>query len=211
MGKTPETAIVWIEDADTDGDGLPDAWEYARFGALDKATAMVDSDGEIVLKETTYAVLANGKEWASEQLSGTTLTFFRNLDAATLLLGLGSTKTASTLATVRAAVQREVEPDTLCITSLEIDNSDATNPQVVMTVSAEVSDSAAGRLLSAVYTLPMTTEVTLSVYKKASLVDANWVWVKDVKVAVSTEIDETIRVDLDEDLSSGFYKVVVTQ
>ncbi len=211
VGKTPETAVIWIEDADTDGDGLPDAWEYARFGNLDAASATVDPDGEIVLKETTYAVLANGEAWVGEQLSGTTLTFFRNLDAATLLLGLGSTQTASALTAVRAAVQREVEPDTLCISSLTIDNSDAANPQVVMTVSAEVADSAAARLLSAVYTLPMTTEVTLSVYKKASLVDANWVWVKDVKVAVSTEIDETIRVDLDEDLSSGFYKVVVTK
>ena len=27
-------AVIYLEDADTDGDGLPDAWEYAEYGSL---------------------------------------------------------------------------------------------------------------------------------------------------------------------------------
>ena len=210
-GKTSESVEIWIEDADIDGDWLPDAWEYATYGNLTTKNATVDPNGEIVLRSTTYAALMNVTTGASATPSGSSLTLFQNIEAARLLLGLGSDASADSAAAVRAAVEKRIKPDTVKITSLDIDAADPVHPQVVLTVGAEVADTAAGNLLSPAYSLPTATTVKLRVYKKASLVDASWSWVKDVPVTVSTVLDEPVRVDVGEDFSSGFFKVDVVQ
>ncbi len=207
-GENKAVAAVWIEDADTDGDNLPDAWEYAKYGNLTTAQAKAE-EGYFVLNQATYAGLIDGATSASG-LAGSTLSFLKSADAAALVSGLGSDTSTSSIATIRTALQRKLE--SACISSLVIDNSDAANPKVVMTVSGEVSDS--GIKLSNIYTVSESlyaTDVTIKVYRKDSLVALDWTHVKDIPVTVSVSFDETVEVPLDEDLSSGFYKIEVVQ
>ena len=74
-----------------------------------------------------------------------------------------------------------------------------------------MADSIAGSLLSPVYTLPTTAKVYVDIYKKASLVDPNWVYVNTYEKEVSTALDAKITVPVSEDLTSGFFKVEVRQ
>jgi hypothetical protein len=87
----------------------------------------------------------------------------------------------------------------------------AANRQVEISVAANVEDSPAGALLAPVYSLPKTSTVTLSVYTKGSLVDKDWIWVNDYPVEVSNSLDTTVTVDVNEDMSNGFYKVEVSE
>ncbi len=203
------TAAVWIEDADTDGDWLPDAWEYVTPGkTVGAKDIVVDNAGEIVLKETTFVGVTNGTAGVSSGLSGASLTFFQNLEAAKVMLNLGTDSTTSTIQAIREAVQKKIVPNTVHVKALVVD---AANKKVKLSVGGEVVDSIAGHLLSPIYTIPTTATVTISLYTKASLVDVNWIWVKDYTTTVSTTLDTTVEVDIDEDLTSGFYKVEVVQ
>ena len=203
------TAAVWIEDADTDGDWLPDAWEYVTPGkTVGAKDIVVDNAGEIVLKETTFVGVTNGTAGVSSGLSGASLTFFQNLEAAKVMLNLGTDSTTSTIQAIREAVQKKIVPNTVHVKALVVD---AANKKVKLSVGGEVVDSIAGHLLSPIYTIPTTATVTISLYTKASLVDVNWIWVKDYTTTVSTTLDTTVEVDIEEDLTSGFYKVEVVQ
>ena len=206
-GKAVETVAVWIEDADTDGDWLPDAWEFASYGNLTTKDAEIDPEGKIVYS-VTYNDITDGKANISTTLSGASLTFFENIGAAKLLLGFGSDAREDTIAAIREAVEKKIDPSTVKVTSLVVD---ATNKQVILTVTADVADSIAGSLLSPVYTLPTTAKVYVDIYKKASLVDPNWVYVNTYEKEVSTALDAKITVPVTEDFTSGFYKVEVRE
>ena len=206
--KLPETVGVWIEDADTDGDWMPDAWEYVTDGyTVGVSDASVDPDGKIVYS-VTYNDIADGTANISKTLSGSSLTFFENINAASLLLGFSSGAKTETIAAIREAVEKKIQPETVKVTSLVVD---AANKQVILTVAADVADSIAGQLLSPVYTIPTTAKVYVDIYKKASLVDLNWVYVNTYEQEVSTKLDKTIKVPVSEDFTSGFYKVEVRQ
>lgn len=203
------TVGVWIEDCDTDGDWLPDAYEFVKNnGDLAKEGAEIDPDGEIVLKSETFNSVTNGVANISTHLSGASLTFFENLGAAALLLGIEGDTTTSTIQAIRDAVQKKVVPNTVSVKALVVD---AANKKVKLTVGGEVADSIAGQILSPIYTVPTTAEIKISVYTKSSLVQKDWIWVKDYPVTVSTTLEETIDVAIEEDLTSGFYKVEVVQ
>lgn len=206
-GKAVETVAVWIEDADTDGDWLPDAWEFASYGNLTTKDAEIDPEGKIVYS-VTYNDITDGKANISTTLSGASLTFFENIGAAKLLLGFGSDAREDTIAAIREAVEKKIDPSTVKVTSLVVD---ATHKQVILTVTADVADSIAGSLLSPVYTLPTTAKVYVDIYKKASLVDPNWVYVNTYEKEVSTALDAKITVPVTEDFTSGFYKVEVRE
>jgi len=200
------TADVYIEDADTDGDWLPDAYEYAKNGSLEAAGSKVDPDGKIVFKATVYDAVTSGGARFPKNLPSTSLSFFENLEAAALLLDLGSDAATDTIAAIREAVERKVTKDSLRVTGIK-----AANRQVEISVAANVEDSPAGVLLAPVYNLPKTSTVTLSVYTKGSLVDKDWIWVNDYPVEVSNSLDTTVTVDVNEDMSNGFYKVEVSE
>ena len=207
-GKAVETVAVWIEDADTDGDWLPDAWEYLTRGyTVGVSDAEIDPEGKIVYS-VTYNDITDGKANISTTLSGASLTFFENIGAAKLLLGFGSDAREDTIAAIREAVEKKIDPSTVKVTSLVVD---ATHKQAILTVTADVADSIAGSLLSPVYTLPTTAKVYVDIYKKASLVDPNWVYVNTYEKEVSTALDAKITVPVTEDFTSGFYKVEVRE
>ena len=213
-GVNTSVTSIWIEDADTDGDNLPDAWEVAKYGNLTTAQAKVDTTGYFVLNQATYAALIDGATSASTAFAATSLSFLQNADAATLLAGLGSDSSSSAIAAIRTAVQRKVAPESVSITSLVIDNSDAANPKAVLTVSGDVVDSATATKLTNLYTISdslYSTTVTIKVYRKDSLVALDWTLAEEKTVTLTLELDATVEVPLSANLSSGFYKIEVVQ
>ena len=94
------TVGLFIEDADTDRDWLPDAWEYAAalwkddFADIkNKRNAVVDDANKIAVTDKLRAAL-NGQTLTasfSSGLPGASLTVFQNLDFAMSMLGLDAT------------------------------------------------------------------------------------------------------------------------
>lgn len=204
---TEQIVGLYIEDADTDHDWLPDAWEYAKYGNLSVQGANVDPEGRIVLKTATFTSVMNGKANISKTLSGSSLTFFQNLGNAGLLLGLGDV-TYETIAAIRAKVERNIDPNSVKIRGFVVDPNAGT---VTLTVGAYAADSIAGSVLSPVYVLPTVDTVVIKVYKKDSLVTEKWTEIerKTVSVPASAVIDEEFTVKLDSNLKNGFFKVEV--
>ena len=201
---------LFIDDADTDGDDLPDAWEYAKAGwtgawedVKDLESASVDPDGKIVFRGSTYEGIAG----ISSGLPGASLTVFNNLTVAAEMLGLTG---QTTIGAIRAAVKKNVVKDSVKITSLVFDQA---NGEIILMVDAEVAESVAGKLLTQWYTIDPSdeVEVTVKVFKVDSL-GKNWPDVPEVTKTVRFGKNaQTVTVDLDGDYSSGFFKVVVEQ
>jgi hypothetical protein len=212
-GRMTSVPAVWIEDADTDTDWLPDAWEYVRNGSLATDNATVDKNGQIVMKTTTYTSVTNGTANFSTFLSGASLTLFENLSAATLLLDLGSSTTSTTVDAIRELVEKKIVPSTFRITSMVLDSG---AQKVRLTIEADVTDSIAGQMLSPVYELPRTSSATVKVYKKDNLAAATWGDpVATAPVTLTPPLlSEEFEIDLSTlvppiDFSSGFFKVEI--
>ena len=202
---------LYIEDADIDKDWIPDAYEYVTPGyEIGRSDASVDPEGRIILKKEIYDGLTNGVAGISRFLSGASLTLFENFKAAGLLLGIGGETEKSTIDAIRRAVEKNIDPDSVKITSLTVD---AANGKVVLTVGAKATDSIAGYLLSPIYTIPESTDVQIKVYRKANLATEAWGEpVKVVTVTITSTMDEQIEVELPGvDFNSGFYKVEIVK
>ena len=203
---------LYIEDADTDDDWVPDALEYAQSGRLDANDAKALVSGEFILSDKlSGAVNAGGFDaGVSTTLSGVTLSAFQYADAmSTLLLGEMSGEKSS-LDAIRAAVEKTIKGDSVKITSITFD---PTKRKVVLTVDAEVADSIAGKLFSKIYdfTSPDSVAVTVKVYKKDSLVQANWTLVETKNCSIG-KTEQYVEVGLSgNDYTSGFYKVEIEQ
>lgn len=204
------TVELYIDDADTDNDSLPDAWEYATYGNLTKENAYVQPNGDIVLATMTYTAITNGTIGLPKNFPSASLQFFRNFDAARLLLGLAVAETTGdSLADIRAAVEKNVKPGSVKVTSLELDT---TNSRVKLTVVGDLENSIAGNLLGPAYVIPQGTRLRVRVLRKSSLVESEWTLAGSYPITVSTAIETTLTVDVKEDLSkAGFYKVEVVK
>lgn len=210
-GQLAPIAGIYIEDADTDRDWLPDAWEYVKYGDLATEGAKVDPQGRIVLKTTVYDGLlaAATKANFSRDRSGATLAFFNNIGNATLLLGLDDADvTLAGIADIRAAVEKKIEEGSVRITSLVVD---ATSGKVILTVGARTTDSIAGYMFSPVYEIPTSTDVTIKIYKKENLATDAWTLEKTVKKTIESTMSEQIKVDTGVNFNSGFFKVEVVK
>ena len=207
---------LYIEDADTDSDWVPDAYEYQYPDKYEigRSDASVDPEGRIILKKTVYDGILEGKAGISRFLSGATLTLFENFEAAGLLLGIGGDTDTSTIDAIRRAVEKNIEPNSVKITSLVVDAGNGTNGKVILTIGAKATDSIAGYLFSPIYELPTSTTVEIKVYRKENLATANWgdpVKTETVTIDGST-MTERIEVPLaGVDFNSGFYKVEIVQ
>ena len=191
---------------------MPDALEYAQSGRLDANDAKALVSGEFILSDKlSGAVNAGGFDaGVSTTLSGVTLSAFQYADAmSTLLLGEMSGEKSS-LDAIRAAVEKTIKGDSVKITSITFD---PTKRKVVLTVDAEVADSIAGKLFSKIYdfTSPDSVAVTVKVYKKDSLVQANWTLVETKNCSIG-KTEQYVEVGLSgNDYTSGFYKVEIEQ
>ena len=215
-GQKAPVVAIWIEDADTDHDWLPDAWEYVKYGNLDTENAYIKDQGEIVLKRTTYDnLLANSKANISAFLPGASLTLFENLDAAKMLLQLGNDAAVDTIAAIRQAVEKRTVTD-VEITAFTVD---VTKGEAKITVGGNIADGIGGNIFSPVYRLTSPTKVKLSVYAKSSLLVNEWTWVKDseqIDLSVD-QFNQTVTVKFSDiglsgvDFNQGFYKIEVIE
>lgn len=208
---TAPSVTVYIEDADTDGDWIPDAYEYAKAGwtgswdsVKDKIQSDVMEGGKILFDVETFISKKNG---LSADLSGVPVTIFQNGSYARILLGLtgGSLTTENLIAAVRS----QATMSELNITSLTLD---PVQNRVVLTFDADVQPSVAGQLVSQVYGLSVETKrVTVKVYEKKTLAEAGWSLVTTVRGVEIGKGEQCVEVPLDPtlNLTSGFYKVEV--
>ena len=200
---------LFIDDADTDQDWLPDAWEYAEAGwtgdwkeVCERQKAAV---GGTISIDTS---VTDGTAGISSGLIGAPLTVFENGAFAKQMLGIDS---VVSFADIRAAIDRNVRPTKVKISALKLEKD-----KVVLDLDADVALSLAGRLVSQVYgVMPSgTAKATVRVLKRMSLA-AKDDW-QEVFVKENVEIGPgrgSVEVPLgtDVDLTSGFYKVEVEQ
>ena len=212
----PEVGL-FIEDADTDNDCIPDAFEYANAGwnddfadIQDVITSSVAEDGKILLLEEFFENLTPAN--ISTGLGGATLTFFQNIGNVSLALGLADV-TEKSIAEIRAMVEKNIDPNTVKITSLTVDPGNGTDGKVWLTVAAKATDSIAGYLLEPLYEIPKSTIVTINIYRKANLATDEWKLEKTVTSdPIVSTMEQRIPVPIEGvDFNSGFYKVEIVQ
>ncbi len=213
--KSAPVVNVYIEDADTDGDWIPDAYEYAKAGwkgawesVKDKIQADVTGDEKVLFDIETFITSRGG---LSAGLSGIPATIFQNGSYAKILLGLsGGNLSAETLcAAVRS--QATVDSSSVKITSLTLDPEAS---RVVLTVSADVQPSVAGQIVSQVYGISVASKsVSVRVYEKKTLAEADWTLKTTVSGVEIGNGQSVVEAPLDSglDFSSGFYKIEVVE
>jgi len=128
---------IYLEDADTDGDGLPDAWEYALYGSLDAKGVEAVSEtaaGEFVVNQDLSGELAlqQGASTPAAGLAGRALSALSSAGTLALALGVDPSKYESFNAAISGSVSEELAQDGVSISS--IDFSDG---KIVIKVEAE--------------------------------------------------------------------------
>ena len=213
---------VWIDDSDTDGDWLPDAYEYAVANWngewVDVRTlrgANKAADGELALPENFLTItnkIASGEFDAgiSTGLPGASLTVFQGSDFAAALVGI-DVANKSSIAALREAIEKKVK--TVKVTSITLD---AANNSIRLTVNGDVATSIAGQMLNKFYTVAGAVdyaEVTLKLYRKTNLAQADWELVSEKNVRIGTGDVVVVQQisSAEADLKSGFFKVEVVQ
>ena len=148
----------------------------------------------------------------STYLSGATLSAFQYVDVIGTLLGVNSSGDTTTINAIRKAVEKKVKAGTVRITSIKFD---PTGKKVVLAVDAEVADTVAGELFSKIYEFSPGDEVVVKVkvFRKDSLVQAEWVPVGDAQtVSVGVHSQEvSVPLPSGTDYTSGFYRVEIEQ
>jgi hypothetical protein len=206
---------VYIEDADTDGDWLPDAWEWKTHGGsftqvgpgeffepVSGTGQNVFGFAEKFLKRFTRISVSSNP--LSSNLRALTSTSISSADMTALLLGVDTTGYASGADALSAFISPELVEDGVSIESLKIDGGKVT----IKVVGDTVPPAAAG-VTSSVYDITVpdtkTLVVTCNVYVKESLASDEWTLAVSERVTVGGEAAE-IQVDK-TGAASGFYKV----
>jgi uncharacterized protein (DUF2141 family) len=210
---------VWIEDSDTDGDWVPDAYEYAANGWIypwsllkgnrdtpaGKATSLMD-DGGIVMPIATNVLKSAG---ISKGLPGASFSVMQSAEFVAALLGL-DTSNKTTLEAIADVTRGKLVPNSVRVVGIALEPDGSA---VNLTVNADVASSISGTVVSQYYTFvgSGSVDVRITVWKKNSLSDAAWtnVFTSSV-VTIKAQADEKVKVGLGTtplDLKSGFYKV----
>ncbi|MBQ3314546.1 MAG: LamG domain-containing protein [Kiritimatiellae bacterium] len=213
-GRPAPVVGLYIEDADTNQDWVPDALEFTVNGQLKDAYSPIRITGEFLMsKKLSEAVSADTLQaGVSTYLSGATLSAFQYADVIGTLLGVNSSGETTTINAIRKAVEKKVKAGTVKITSIKFD---PTGKKVVLAVDAEVADSVAGDLFSKIFEYSPGDEVVVKVkvFRKDSLVQAEWVPVGDAQtVSVGVHSQEvSVPLPSGTDYTSGFYRVEIEQ
>jgi len=214
-----ETMTIYIEDADTDSDNLPDAWEYVTATATQRADGtFLDAKGVDRLSLSGAGEVAIDGVLTSNLLyevnranvptaglaSGIRDAFTSSASFASLAMGLS--RTLAVDATTGALVVNPTVTDgTLVISGLAFD---AEAGEVALTVSGEVTQPE--EVSSSVYRVTVGSTVTVKVLHTATLAE-DWQTVATVPVTVSGDSLDAgvIRLPVDVSATGGFYKVVI--
>ena len=197
-----DVAVVYIEDADTNGNRLPDAWEMLmNGGTLDNGAMRLDETlkcGLAVNKALSGGIKdASGVEAVVAHLASS----FKTRGFASLALGVSPDSIA-----VNQSGQIELENK---VDSVEIDELSFVGGKLTIAVSGKVSPAAEASgagLYDVSYASVKTVEC--EIYHRASLAEEDgWEVVASSTITVGSGAVE-IEVPQGGE-SSGFYKVVV--
>ena len=209
-----DVAAIYLEDADTDYDGLPDSWEYASYGSLTAKGIELLSEtpaGEQLLNANLVSALELRENSKSPAAGLATRVHAKLSNAGTLALALG-VKTSG-YGTFAAAISGSVS-DSLAEDGVKITSLDFVDGKVVITVDTETDEGAplTGPLVE---NAPAKSsngglQVVCKVYWKQSLADTQWTLVKSETITAGAG---EVEIDAGEAMNgtSGFYKVVVEE
>lgn len=191
---------VYIEDVDTNGNCVPDAYEYIRNGAL----GAVNADGTI---DDTYAIAkALTDNLQDKVVSGAAAvgadTYVTRAFASPVMIALAAGAPNADTATVgpSGAIQVESEVESVEITSVAFDGEG----NVVVEVSGKVEGESGD--MGVVKVEPVPATVVCKVYRKASLDAA---WGEPVAAETITVGGEPVAIKVPgADAPSAFFKVV---
>ena len=201
---------IYIEDVDTNGNCLPDAWEYIENnGKLD--------DGAVNLDTTlvkSFSVNQALTDYLQNQVVGETrvdaynnyvMTVFASPRMTALALGYNPDDVK---VGANGSIQVESKVESVEIKSVSFD----ANGNVVVEIDGELNTAEGNTNGFGFITLEGETKktVTCQVLWKASLSDADWT-VKATKTIVVGDGAQTIDINGLGTEPSGFFKVVVTE
>ena len=214
--------VIYIEDADTDGDNLPDAWEYVQ------ATPAQRADGSFLkaLGVDTLSETGAAERWMNNELVNSLLTeinanlvptaglmaqsalnaFRSSTSFAALAMGVSPSLFDAT--TGALVVNPTVDGDTVAITDFAFD---AAAGKVVLKVTADVDSATVAS--STIYTVTTGSTVTVKVLHTDTLAgDWTTVATRTVKVSGASLDTGLIEVDVpDVSATGGFYKVEIEE
>ncbi|MBO7206596.1 MAG: hypothetical protein J6W10_03170, partial [Kiritimatiellae bacterium] len=196
---------LFIEDADTDGDGFPDIWEAEQNGGEFDPEVVVPVTGDAELIAVNPNLLSH-LDKATQGFIATTVQALSTPSGLSMISGvpLAVAKAVFSSGTVPA----KVVDDSVNITSMSIDTD---SREVVLGVSAETAADKFDSTIASLYALkvPNGATVTVKVYRTPNLAE-DWTLASTQTVVISlagTEIRAPLADDVD--LKSGFFKVEV--
>ncbi|MBR3221208.1 MAG: LamG domain-containing protein [Kiritimatiellae bacterium] len=209
-----DLAVIYIEDADTDEDGLPDSWEYAKYGDLSKKGIELISETPaaemLVNKRLTGALeLRANARIPTAGLSSTLRSSLSNAGTLALAMGASPQDDESFTAAISGAVSPKLAEDGVSITSLEF-----VDGKVSITVSAETKPaehSAAASALVDSEALKGDIPAVATVYWTQSLVNPQWTPVKSQNIVVGSGEDTIDIGNAVPEGVSGFFRVEVME
>lgn len=200
---------IYIEDVDTNGNSLPDAWEYVKYGNLNSGTK--DLDGNLLKTFGINKALTDNLQ--DKVVSGTRVDAYNNYimtafaSPKVMALALGADPDDVTV-NANGSIQVESKVESVEIKSVSFD----ANGNVVVEIDGELNTAEGNTNGFGFITLEGETKktVTCQVLWKASLSDADWT-VKATETIVVGGNAQTINIDGLGAEKSGFFKVVVTE
>ena len=221
-GRTTAPVVgFYMEDADTDNDLIPDAYEYATAGwgergdfdaIKDEINSSVNGAGKILFSAEGYANLTNGLASLSTGLPGASFTLLMNSKYVEMFGGL----TGGTSLTADQARALVAERTTPLLNQVWIDavSVDPRQKKAYVYVNGDVQTDTAGMSILRRYDVLGVQSATVTVeIRKIETLAENWPdtpqWTRTVTVGRESE---RIDIDLsDIDFSSGFFKVNVKE
>ena len=193
-----EIADIYIEDCDTNGNGLPDSWEMAKYGNLTTGAAHVDATvkGSAVVNNSLAGGIKSKYASGSVAEGMQTMLSSKMATAAMTALSLGVSPDKVSVSGGRISVESEVEEVEVESIGFDADGN------IAIKISG-TQKALGGTLYENVTSVPAT--VTCKVYRKTSLEDAWGDPVATQTVKVGGDSVETIVMEDDGNSSAFFY------
>lgn len=211
MTGTATKFDIYLEDADTDNDSLPDGWEYATYGDLDSiGTESLTSGTDLSKHDTAIGVSlypelvgALEREYAGDGpttgMAGTVLMALANPNVAGLILGLEKDENGSFILPAPTVLENG-----LTIKAVVFEPAAGT---VKMTVAAQAEG-----VSSTIYATQSTATVKLAIEYSEDL--SSWTKTKPITISVkagTTEETVDVTVDALKGSKAGFFRVSIEQ